>query len=284
MTSDVGERLRSVVVDGARLRYLEAGSGEPLVLLHGYPQSHVCWRHQIAPLARVRRVIAPDWFGWGESERAPGADCTYDREVVRLARVLDTLAPGPVELAGHDYGGHLALGLAVRDPNRLRRLAILNSRAHRTFPPAYYLLFASLTVPARRPLLRRVLLRTPVGSINRALMRRYVRAGAFDTEQLERYVGWMDTPEGRERFVDFFAGYSVRLRPQLADLSPIRCPTAVIWGDRDVPCPWSIAADLARRLPNATLTRIAGADHYVMEERPAEVTAALLDWLRTSTP
>ncbi|WP_282777714.1 MULTISPECIES: hypothetical protein [unclassified Nocardia] len=58
----------------------------------------------------------------------------------------------------------------------------------------------------------------------------------------------------------------------------------MMWGDRDVPCPWSIAEDPARRLPNATLTRIAGADHYVMEKRTAAVTTALLDWLRASAP
>ncbi|MFC9996629.1 alpha/beta fold hydrolase [Nocardia sp. NPDC127526] len=280
MASQVDEQLKTITADGVRVRYRERGTGDPLILLHGYPQSHACWRHQIEPLAAVRRVIVPDWFGWGASERAPHADCGYDAEVERIGKLLDAFGFDAVELAAHDYGGHLALGFAVRYPDRLRRLAILNSRAHRTFPRTYYLLFGSLTIAARQPITRSALVRSPVGAIHRRMMARYVRTGSFDAEFLDRYTAWMDTPEGRNRLADFFAGYSVRLRPQLADLSPIRCPAAVIWGDRDVPCPYTIAEDLVKQLPDATLTRIAGADHYVMEERPAEVTDALLTWLR----
>ncbi|RDI55174.1 alpha/beta fold hydrolase [Nocardia mexicana] len=57
----------------------------------------------------------------------------------------------------------------------------------------------------------------------------------------------------------------------------------IVWGDRDQPCPLGIAEDLARKIPQATLVRIRGADHYVMEERPKEVTEALRAWLRTKT-
>ncbi|WP_067470239.1 alpha/beta fold hydrolase [Nocardia amamiensis] len=109
-------------------------------------------------------------------------------------------------------------------------------------------------------------------------MKRYVRQGAFDAALLDSYVGWLDTRSGRERYADYFAGYSVRLRTTAR--RPVRCPTAIVWGDRDTACPFTIAEDLAWRLANATLTRIVEPDHYVMEERPAEVTDALLTWLQ----
>lgn len=64
-----------------------------------------------------------------------------------------------------------------------------------------------------------------------------------------------------------------------ARLPAVRCPVAIIWGDRDPYCPFAIAEDLARRIPGGALTRLAGADHYVMEERPDEVTRALQDLL-----
>ncbi|MFQ6228647.1 alpha/beta fold hydrolase [Nocardia sp. NPDC002869] len=89
--------------------YAAAGSGDPLVLLHGWPQSHAAWREQIGPLSDSRRVIAPDWLGWGASARDTALPCDYDSEVDRLARMLDALALDRVDLACHDYGGFLGL-------------------------------------------------------------------------------------------------------------------------------------------------------------------------------
>ena len=126
-----------------------------------------------------------------------------------------------------------------------------------------------------------MLLTQPIGDIHRRLLKRYVRKGCFDAVQLDRYVGWMDYTEGRRWFAHFFAGYSVRVRPELTvGLPSITCPTAVIWGDSDSYCPLATAEELAVSIPRAALTRIAGADHYVMEERPDEVTQALQRWLQ----
>jgi pimeloyl-ACP methyl ester carboxylesterase len=90
----------------------------------------------------------------------------------------------------------------------------------------------------------------------------------------------MDTARGRRTFVEFFTNYNVPVVPELAaGLGRIDCPTAVIWGDRDRYIPFATARELAERIPGATLTRLAGADHYIMEERPDDVTAALLELL-----
>lgn len=90
----------------------------------------------------------------------------------------------------------------------------------------------------------------------------------------------MDTPAGRRTFVEFFRNYHVpAIRELAAGLEQITCPTAVIWGDRDRYIPFATARQLADRIPGATLTRLTGADHYVMEEQPQEVTAAILDLL-----
>ena len=275
--------LRAITLDGARLRYVDVGDGEPLVLLHGYPQSHECWRHQIPALAQRRRVIAPDWLGWGASERSLALDCTYDEEVARLGRLFDALDLRAFDLAVHDYGGFLGLGFLLRHPERVRRFAILNSRAHRTFPWPYYQQFALMSFLGRRPLVRPLLTQLPLGTIHRRSLATHVRKGCFDAAQLDRYVGWMDDPAGRRWLAHFFAGYDVAVRAELsAGLGRIRAPTAVIWGDRDPYCPFATAEDLATRIPGARLHRIAGADHYVMEERPPEVLTALAAWLDQS--
>jgi pimeloyl-ACP methyl ester carboxylesterase len=111
-------------------------------------------------------------------------------------------------------------------------------------------------------------------------LRRYRRLGCYDDALEAQYLGWMGTPQGRRTYVDFFANYHVPQVPGLAEsLREITCPTAVIWGDRDPYIPFQTARELAEQIPAATLTRLRGADHYIMEERPAEVTEALLDLL-----
>ena len=117
---------REVRVDGARIVYTDAGSGEPVLLLHGYPQSRLAWRHQLPALAEHHRVLAPDWLGWGESERPLQLSFRYDDEVARIGRFLDAVGVGRASVAAHDYGAHLALGLVTREPARVVRLALLN--------------------------------------------------------------------------------------------------------------------------------------------------------------
>ncbi len=83
-----------MTVAAARVRCLDRGEGEPVLLLHGYPQNHSCWRAQISALAATRRVIAPDWFGWGASERPPGAACDYSEgSSTRAATLIDPRNP-----------------------------------------------------------------------------------------------------------------------------------------------------------------------------------------------
>jgi pimeloyl-ACP methyl ester carboxylesterase len=260
-----------------RVHHFEAGEGEPVLLLHGYPQSGSCWRHQVSALAKKHRVIVVDWPGFG---RSPGPDSppTYDNEVERIGALADSLRLDRFNLIAHDYGGFLALGYVLRYADRVSRLALLNSRAHSIFRPWFYRFslgqrWAAVHAPA-------VVRRLPLRRMHHLALRPYRTLGCFDDELENEYLGWMDTPEGRRRFAEFFSHYHVPAVDWLSDgLERITCPTAVVWGDRDRYIPFSTARELTDRIPDATLTRLAGADHYVMEERPEEVTAALLELL-----
>jgi len=270
----------NITVDGSRLSLIDAGEGEAVLLLHGYPQSLLTWRHQIPTLSEQARVIAPDWFGWGLSERGFDMPARYWDEVGRIGLLLDAVGVERCTLVGHDYGGFLGLGFATRFPKRVARLSILNSRAHRTFPQPTYAQFAALCFAARMPGLRELVRLVPLGKLNAALLRRNIALGCFDEDLLGHYVGWMDTPVGRQWLIHFFRYYEMPARPELdAAIENITCPTDIIWGDRDPYCPFSIGRDLAARIPDARLVVIEGADHYVMEERPDEVLAGLLQLL-----
>ena len=259
------------------LRILESGDGEPVLLLHGYPQSSTCWRHQIPALAQHHRVLAPDWPGFGRSA-PPRTPPTYQAEVERIEELVTSLGLERFNLVAHDYGGFLALGYLRDHPQRVLRLAILNSRAHSVFRPWFYRFSLAQHLAATR--CPTILRKLPLRRVHHRALRRYRALGCFDATLEDHYLGWMDTPAGRRAYVDFFANYHVPAVPGLAEwLGQIRCPTAIIWGDRDPYIPFSTALELVEGIPAATLTRLRGADHYVMEERPDEVTDALFDLL-----
>jgi pimeloyl-ACP methyl ester carboxylesterase len=274
-----GARQGELRLDGARVFYLEAGQGEPVLLLHGYPESHLCWRLQMPVLARTHRVIAPDWPGFGRSE--PGrAPPRYDVEVERIGQLADALGLARFNLIAHDYGGFLALGYVQRQPQRVLRLALLNSRAHGTFVPAFYGFSLLQRTVARAAPLRWLAGRLPIGRLHHAAFRAERARGCFTPEIEAEYLAWMDTPEGREFYFRFFAHYHLPVRPELAPgLPSIRCPTAIVWGERDPYIPFATARELAARIPGATLCVLSDAGHFVMEQRPTAVTAALLELL-----
>lgn len=271
------DELTQVTVDGARVAYVEMGpaDAEPIVLIHGYPQSHYMWRHQIPELAKRYRVIAVDWFGWGESERTLTQPVGYDAEVERIRRLLDALKIDRCNLIAHDYGGYISLGFLIAHPERVLRFGILNSRAHETFTRSgfwacWLVATASRTAP-------KLLSALPLEKIHRLGLEPYEQAGIFDKELTDRYVGWMGETANREWFARFFAGY--RLSPrrhQLRALGTLEIPTAVIWGDADPWCPTDIADELAAVIPGATLTKIPHGMHFIAEHKPAEVTAAIV--------
>jgi pimeloyl-ACP methyl ester carboxylesterase len=261
-------------VDGARVACWESGpqDAEPVLLLHGYPADHRCWRHQVPALSARHRVITPD------------LSFDYDTEVARLGRLLDALELDAVNLAGHDYGGFLALGFAENHPGRVRRLALLNSRAHATFTPRWYAAFSLISLLGRSPVLRRPARHLPYAALHRRALAPLVRAGHLDPHVLDGYVGWMAQPEGRRWLLHYFGDYRTPARPELRRrLRDIGCPTAVVWGRADPYLSPAIATELAGSVPRAELTMLADAGHWVMDERPAAVTEALGRLLERTT-
>ena len=273
--------MRSTVwdVDGRKVFAVTAGSGEPVLLLHGYPQCASCWRHQIAALADDHHVVAPDWPGFGRSD-PPSTAPTYDNETDRIERLVQRLGWDRFNLCAHDYGGFIGLGYAIRHPERVLRLALLNTRAHGIFRPWFYRFSLSQHWIATRPALSAAAQHLPLAALHHFALTRYRKLGCFDTALEAEYLGWMNTPQGRRTFWEFFAHYPVPAVPWLAEgLATIRCPVSVIWGDRDPYIPFGSARGLADRIPDARLIRLRGADHYIMEERPRDVTDALVSLL-----
>src|SRR5436190_2369552 len=122
-----GARKHEIVAAGHRVSYYEAGNGTPIVLVHGFSGSKENWLPLARDLPLTHHVVMPDLPGWGESDRLPGQDYGIEPQVERLAALLDALRLGRVHLVGHSMGGQIAGLLAVRHPERVLTLTLVDS-------------------------------------------------------------------------------------------------------------------------------------------------------------
>jgi haloalkane dehalogenase len=119
---------RYVSQDGLRMHYVEDGSGDPLLLLHGEPTWGFLYRRMIPALTAAGRVVVPDLFGFGRSDKPlRQADYTYDSHYRSIERLMLELDLERLTLVVHDWGGPIGLRLAVTHPDRVERLVILNT-------------------------------------------------------------------------------------------------------------------------------------------------------------
>jgi pimeloyl-ACP methyl ester carboxylesterase len=115
---------RTATVNGIRLHYITAGQGEPIVLLHGYPQTHYAWHKVIPALAKHFTIIAPDLRGLGDSDRP---EAGYEKHIVAedVYQLVRSLGCEKINLVGHDYGGSTAYVLAAEHPELVERLVVI---------------------------------------------------------------------------------------------------------------------------------------------------------------
>jgi haloalkane dehalogenase len=123
--------------DGLRMHYLDEGAGDPVLLLHGEPTWSFLYRKAISPIAAVARVIAPDYFGFGRSDKPLRAeDYSYDFHVRSIERLADELDLREATVVVQDWGGPIGLRLAVERPDRIGKLVILNTGIGGGRPPS----------------------------------------------------------------------------------------------------------------------------------------------------
>jgi pimeloyl-ACP methyl ester carboxylesterase len=273
---------RTVDIGDVRLHVAEAGSGPPLLLLHGWPQHWWCWRHVMPELARHHRVLAPDLRGFGWSDAPPGsyAKATFAADVLAL---LDAEGIDRAPIIGHDWGGYTAFLLALEHPERVQRLLALDivppwpqfslpAPRHLALP-----LVASYQALLATPVLGRRLLTSGPGFV-RALIRAGSgpRAGWTD-EELDVYA---DVLRQEARAAASSACYRTFLTRELpaaavAGTRPLHVPTLLVMGAKS-PL-WRVL----RPKPAAGLqiTTIPGARHFLPEEAPAQVLELADRWL-----
>jgi abhydrolase domain-containing protein 6 len=278
-----GEYLRLRLLAGAvehdvqvgehRVRYLEAGRGEPLVLVHGFTGSKENWLPLIRLLAPRYRVIAPDLPGWGESTRLadPDTDYGFAAQAQRLGDFLAAVAPGEaVHLVGHSMGGGIAAVWAGLAPHGLRRLVLLdaagvpfdNDFARRVGAGEHP--FAVTDVPGLHRQIDLVFARKPFlpWPADRALAAQRAAQQPFERAVLAQIAGNPDAA--------FLPGESAYT---------IQAPTLLLWCREDRVIDAAAATEYARRIRDNRIVLLEGCGHMPMMEVPAETAQALRDFL-----
>jgi pimeloyl-ACP methyl ester carboxylesterase len=265
-----------VEVSGLPIRYLTAGEGPPLVLLHGAGDNALDWRWVMPDLAATHRVYAPDLPGSPDSARlaADYSPAFFERMV---AGFLDALEIGPATFVGNSFGGLIALRLALSEPARVTALVLVDSAGlGRAVNPA----FTSVNVPglseAAIPFWR-----TPIG----AYLRAWGRTALLFAHPASAPREWVKEQRRLALLPGYLEAHLTALRAQvnpagqrevLVDqLSLLKMPTLVVWGARDRVFPESQARVAAARLPESSLAIISECGHMPHVECPDHFLAAL---------
>jgi haloacetate dehalogenase len=276
-----GFTLSMIDTGEAVIRVRHGGSGPPLLLLHGHPQTHVMW-HAIAPrLARDFTVVAPDLRGYGESSKpATTPDhMPYSKRVMAQDQValMRQLGFEHFFVAGHDRGGRCAYRMALDHPERVRKLAVLDiiptseafRRTNMTFGLGYWHWFF-LAQPA--PLPEQLIGCNPDNYYFRE------RRDIFHPEALADYLRCCRDPATIHAMCeDYRAGATIDYQLDEADRGSkrIECPMQVLWGKQGQLETWYDVPSIWRDWANDVSGQAIDAGHYLAEEAPDQTFSAL---------
>jgi pimeloyl-ACP methyl ester carboxylesterase len=257
-----------------RIAYVERGTGDAVLFLHGFPLNGFQWRGALDRLSPHRRCIAPDFLGLGFSEVAPNQAVTPAAQVAMLAALLDSLSIQRVDLVANDSGGAVAQLFAIRHPQRVRTLLLTNCDTEPDSPP-----------PAMQPVLEMARAGTFADTwlakwvADKKLARSAEGLGGMtftyrshpSDEAIDTYLGpLVATPERKA----LLHAYALGLDPNpLAGIEPAlkkcRVPARIVWGTDDDIFALESAAYLDRTLPGSRGVRyLEGAKLFWPEEFP----------------
>ncbi len=257
------------------MHYVDEGDGAPVLLLHGEPTSSFLWRNIIPQLPG--RKVAPDLIGFGRSDKPEDVGWySYDRHVDSIARLVEELDLRDLTLVVHDWGGPIGLRVAVEHPERFERLVILNTGIGGGRPPSEtWLRF-------------RQVVRELGGALD---IGRLVEGGTVQglpDDVREAYDAAFPTPESKAGVLAF--PELVPTGPDHPNTEPMNRvleamtkwekPTLVVWGAEDTVLPFRFAERFVELIPGAhEPVLIEGASHFLQEDKPDEVAAAIRDFI-----
>jgi pimeloyl-ACP methyl ester carboxylesterase len=256
-----------VTLSHGRTRYLAAGTGQPVILLHGvgYTSGGDSWFLNIEPLAARLRVIAPDFVGWGLGDRLDREySFAYLTDFVR--EFQDALGIERSHIVGHSMGGWIASLLAYESPNRVDRLVLVASGGTSTRTLHSMTEFSPPTrAEIRQQLEARIHAPVNLDELADRDMRKTEVPGALDSYRL--ILRHMNDPVNRARY------------NTLRRLPHITAPTLLVWGRDDQVNALAMGEETHRLVPDSRLAVLDSCGHSPPTERPEEFNRLILDFL-----
>jgi pimeloyl-ACP methyl ester carboxylesterase len=294
-TATVEIRHEYAEVNGVRLHYAAAGAGSLILFLHGFPEFWREWREQLVEFGRDHLAVAPDMRGYNLSSRPEGVDqYALPLLVEDVRQLVQTLGYERFTLVAHDWGGGVAWYFALKHPEMLERLVIINMAHPATFGremtrnPAqqqasqYMLLF-------RSPEAEATLSADGYAGFYGTVFGGLVATGRFGPEDRAAYIEAWSRPGGLTGGLNYYR--AARVGPPApgspangdyaADLPSevVRVPTLVIWGDADTALLTGNLDGLEEFVPDLRVVRVPGASHWIVHEQPDLVTREIRRFL-----
>jgi pimeloyl-ACP methyl ester carboxylesterase len=260
--------------DGVKLHYVTAGKGPLVVLLHGFPDFWYTWRDQIPELAKHFQVVALDLRGYNKSDKPQGVEnYAMEKLVGDVAAVLAHFHEEQATIVGHDWGGAIAWAFAMAQPEKTKRLVILN-------------------LPHPKGLIRE-LTGNPEQQKNSEYARIFQQPGAAATLRPELLAFWVKEPEARKVYAEalarssmegmlnyYKANYPKPPYKEEREFPPVKCPVLMIHGLGDqYLLPGALNDTWKWVEKDLTLVTVPKAGHFVHRDAPAFVTRTMVQWL-----
>lgn len=285
---------RVTLASGIELDVIDTGPRDAPVLmfLHGFPESHRTWRHQIAHLSGRFRCIAPDQRGYRGSSRPEGVEnYTPDKLIGDVFQLADALGVGQFTILGHDWGGAIAWGVALMGQGtRVTRAVIANAPHPLIFPRLLW------TNPQQREASQ--YMRAFRDTANDALVREHGlgallmkalswnRSTALEEAERDALLKDWSNPDTAIAMLNWYRASSINVPPMDAPfalpegysdapLPPLAIPTLVIWAMDDLALPACNLEGMDKLVTNLTLEPVHDCGHFVPWEAPDKVNTAL---------
>ena len=285
-----GFRTQRIQTSGATIHTLVGGSGPPLLLIHGYPQTHVEWHKIAGRLAQEYTVVLTDLRGYGDSSKPPDGDnhAGYSKRAMALDQVdvMRTLGFDRFAVVGHDRGARVAWRMTIEHPERIVRAVVIDivplpyASVTREFATEYYHWFF-LIQPAPIP-------ETLIGNNAEFFLRsRFARLSpsnnAFTPDAFAEYLRCFKDPAAiHASCEDYRAGATIDIEHSNADGGRrVTCPLLVLWGERGTVGRLYDTMSVWRQHAVNVTGKALAAGHFLPEEVPDETLAAVLPFLQT---
>lgn len=284
-----GLQHRYAEVNGVRLHYATAGRGPLMLFVHGFPEFWYAWRHLLPEFARDHQAVAPDTRGINLSSKPEGVKAYHVAQVTEdLRQLVAHLGHERCVLVGHDWGGACAWNFAMRHPECVERLVIINAPHPVTFARELRDSAAQRQASDYMRLLRSDKAERVLADNDFARLAAFFREGsgtAADDATLSAYRAAWSQPGALTAGLNYYRA-SPLFPPEpgaapshLPALHPedftVRVPTLVIWGERDSALLPGLLDGLDACVPELRVERIAEASHWVVHEQPARVGALI---------